>query len=118
MKLPSFSDRPLVIHRLLIGFALLLVAWSAYLQLWRGAYYHRIASSQYFRDVQQPAPRGDILDAAGRTLVRSLERRSISITPSQVRDADRYDRIACRGFADRCDAGDAKHRTDCAHAEP
>jgi cell division protein FtsI/penicillin-binding protein 2 len=72
----------------LAAFAALLVLRSAYLQLWLGGDLSARASRQYFRVDTIPAPRGDILDEAGRPLIQTLSSVSLAIAPREVKGSE------------------------------
>jgi cell division protein FtsI (penicillin-binding protein 3) len=85
-----------LLHAALALFAIALVAKAAHVQLWqRGRWAARAARQQVaIRPV--PAPRGEILDAAGEVLVRSRDVVRLEIAPREVRD-----RVALRRRLER-----------------
>ncbi len=83
MKSPS---RIAVVQASLLVFAVALVAKAGYEQLYRNSYWSRIGQRQHYASSGLPAPRGDIVDATGRTLVESREMVRISVAPRQVKN--------------------------------
>lgn len=83
LKAPT---RLAIVSGSLMVFAVALVAKSGYEQLFRYKYWNAIGLRQHFASSDLPAPRGDILDAGGNTLVESREMVRISVAPGQVRD--------------------------------
>ena len=75
-----------IVFASLMLFALALVAKAGYEQLVRHDYWKAIALRQHFASSDLPAPRGQILDAGGNTLVESREMVRISVAPRQVKD--------------------------------
>lgn len=65
-------------------FAVALIVKSGYEQLFQYKYWNAIGIRQHFASSDLPAPRGDILDAGGNTLVESREMVRISVAPGQV----------------------------------
>jgi penicillin-binding protein 2 len=63
--------RLLVLHVLVMSLLLSLGGRLWYLQVMNGAHYRRVAADNGIRDIVVPAPRGQILDDAGRPLVRN-----------------------------------------------
>ncbi len=63
--------RLVVLHVLVMSLLLSLGGRLWYLQVMNGAHYRRIAADNGIRDIVVPAPRGLILDDAGRPLVRN-----------------------------------------------
>jgi len=72
------------------------VAWRAWtLQVDEGDHYRALAEKQHALTVGIPAPRGDIIDAAGRPLAVSAAADSIWANPREIRDVtDTADRLA------------------------
>jgi cell division protein FtsI (penicillin-binding protein 3) len=83
MKSPS---RIAIVQGALVVFALALVAKAGYEQLYRKDYWSKIGQRQHYASSGLPAPRGDILDATGRTLVESREMVRLSVAPRQVKN--------------------------------
>lgn len=67
-------------------FAFSLIVKAGYEQLFRHDYWSKIGQRQHFASSDLPAPRGQILDAGGQTLVESREMVRISIAPQQVKN--------------------------------
>ncbi|MEO7104206.1 MAG: penicillin-binding transpeptidase domain-containing protein [Gemmatimonadaceae bacterium] len=83
LKAPT---RLAIVSGSLMLFAVALIAKSGYEQLFRYKYWNAIGIRQHFASSDLPAPRGDIMDAGGNTLVESREMVRISVAPGQVRD--------------------------------
>lgn len=83
------ATRLRVVHGVLVGFAAALVLRAAYVQLWQGEQWDRIAASQHYARNPLPAPRGEILDVAGVPLAQSAVRVYLSIAPQEVREPRR-----------------------------
>ena len=105
------SFRP-VLRRRLIVVAAIFLGWSAaiearlvYLQVYRHDDYVARAENQQSRTVEQPAPRGDVLDRNGRVLAWSVPADSAYVAPNELEPADRPKVIAalCRAL-ESCDA--------------
>lgn len=79
-------NRLAVVYGSLIVFALAIVAKSGYEQLFRHDYWNKIGQRQHYASSGLPAPRGQILDASGHTLVESREMVRISVAPRQVKN--------------------------------
>ena len=78
-----------VIHGALVLFAIALLARAAQLQIWQGSEWEARAKRQHFSQADVPAPRGDILDAAGLPFVESRARVRLNIAPRELRTKDR-----------------------------
>ena len=83
MKGPS---RVGVLHLGLALFALALLGKTAKVQLLQGRRWSASAVRQQSTESVIPAPRGDILDAAGETLAQSRETVKLDVAPTEVRD--------------------------------
>lgn len=70
----------------LMLFAFALIVKAGYEQLFRHNYWNGIGQRQHFASSDLPAPRGQILDAGGQTLVESREMVRISVAPQQIRN--------------------------------
>jgi cell division protein FtsI (penicillin-binding protein 3) len=70
----------------LLAFALALVARSAYVQLWRGAFWAARAAQEHATAAPMAAQRGAILDAAGTPLASTREVLQLGVAPQEVRD--------------------------------
>ena len=78
-----------VIHGALVLFAIALIVRAGQLQIWQGAEWEARAKRQHFSQANVPAPRGDILDAAGSPFVESRSRVRLNIAPRELRAKDR-----------------------------
>jgi cell division protein FtsI (penicillin-binding protein 3) len=78
-----------VVHGALILFAIALLVRAAHLQIWQGGQWEERAKRQHFAQSDVPAPRGDILDAAGMPFVESRSRVRLNIAPRELRAKDR-----------------------------
>ena len=75
-----------IVHGALALFAAALVGKAAQVQLWQGAMWEARAVRQHYRASSLPAPRGDILDATGQTIVQSRELVQLRVAPREVKD--------------------------------
>lgn len=71
-------------HGSLVLFAMALIVKAGYEQVYRRAYWASIGLRQHYASSGLPAPRGDIEDTNGETLVESRELTRISIAPREV----------------------------------
>lgn len=85
MALKAPNRLAIVLGSLMV-FALALILKAGYEQLFRHDYWSKIGQRQHFVSSDLPAPRGDILDAGGNTLVESREMVRISVAPRQVKN--------------------------------
>jgi cell division protein FtsI (penicillin-binding protein 3) len=83
MKGPS---RVGILHLGLALFALAIIAKAAKVQLWQGRRWAASAIRQQSTERIIPAPRGDILDAAGETLAQSRETVKLDVAPPEVKN--------------------------------
>jgi cell division protein FtsI (penicillin-binding protein 3) len=83
------SRRIKIVHALLAAFALVVIGQAAQVQLLQGHAWRARAARQQFAPREMPAPRGDILDAAGLVLAQSREMVQLEIAPREVRAAER-----------------------------
>ncbi len=83
MKGPS---RVGLVHVGLALFALAIVGKAAKIQLWQGRTWAASAVRQQSTKRVIPAPRGDILDAAGETLAQSRETVKLDVAPPEVKN--------------------------------
>lgn len=83
MKAPN---RVAVVHGFLVLFALALVARAAKVQVVEGQQWAARGKRQHFFAAAQSAPRGEILDASGNTLVESREMTRVAVALPEVRD--------------------------------
>ena len=78
-----------IVHGALVLFAIALLLRAAHVQIWQGGEWEARAKRQHFAQADVPAPRGDILDAAGGALVESRARVRINLAPGELRVRDR-----------------------------
>lgn len=83
MKGPS---RVGLVHLGLALFAIAIVAKAATVQLWQGRTWAASAMRQQSTERVIPAPRGDILDAAGETLAQSRETVKLAVAPPELKN--------------------------------
>jgi cell division protein FtsI (penicillin-binding protein 3) len=83
MKRPS---RTAIVHGFFILFAVTLVARAAKVQVVEGKQWAARAKRQHFFASALSAPRGEILDASGTTLVESREMTRVAIALPEIRD--------------------------------
>ena len=83
MKAPS---RVAVVHGFLVLFALALVARAAKVQVVEGKEWVARGKRQHYLASAAAAPRGEILDASGNTLVESRELTRVAVALPEVRD--------------------------------
>src|SRR3954470_9851319 len=83
MKRPS---RTAILHGFFIVFALTLVGRAAKVQVMEGKQWSARAKRQHFFASSLSAPRGEILDASGNTLVESREMTRVAVALPEVRD--------------------------------
>ena len=75
-----------LVHLGLALFALAVVGKSAKVQLWQGRTWAASALRQQSTERVIPAPRGEILDAAGETLAQSRETVKLDVAPQEVKN--------------------------------
>lgn len=80
------SRRVAVIHGFFLIFALALTARAAKVQVADGKEWVARAKRQHYFASPQSAPRGDILDASGNTLVESQELTRVAVALPEIRD--------------------------------
>src|SRR5689334_11300001 len=80
------NRRVAVIHGFLVLFAVALTARAAKVQVADGKQWVARAKRQHYVAASQSAPRGDILDASGNTLVESQELTRVAVALPEVRD--------------------------------
>jgi cell division protein FtsI (penicillin-binding protein 3) len=83
MKTPK---RAAIVHAFLVLFALALVVRAAKVQVIEGKDWVARARRQHFFAGSMSAPRGEILDASGNTLVESREMTRVAVALPEVRD--------------------------------
>lgn len=94
MQSPS---RLAVVHGVLIALAATLLAKAGREQLLLGDRWAATARRQHFAQSRTQAPRGEIADASGGTLVESREVTRVSVAPRELRDTARL-RAALRSL--------------------
>jgi cell division protein FtsI (penicillin-binding protein 3) len=83
MKLPN---RVAVVHGFFVLFALALITRAAKVQVVEGKQWAARATRQHFIASPLSAPRGEILDASGNTLVESREMTRVAVALPEIRD--------------------------------
>ena len=83
MKAPN---RVAVVHGFFVLFAIALIARAAKVQVVEGKQWAARATRQHFVASPLSAPRGEILDASGNTLVESREMTRVAVALPEVRD--------------------------------
>src|SRR5690242_4579713 len=78
-----------IVHVLLAAFALAVIVQAAHVQILQGTTWRARAAKQQLAPREMPAPRGDILDAAGLVLAQSREMVQLEIAPRELRSQDR-----------------------------
>ena len=86
------ATRLRIVQGVLVAFAVALVIRSAWVQLWQGERWERLAARQHFSSSALPAPRGEILDVAGVPLAQSEVRVRLNIAPNEVKEPRRLAR--------------------------
>jgi cell division protein FtsI (penicillin-binding protein 3) len=80
------GKRVAVIHGFFLVFALALMARAAKVQVTDGKQWVARAKRQHYVAAAQSAPRGEILDASGNTLVESQELTRVAVALPEIRD--------------------------------
>jgi cell division protein FtsI (penicillin-binding protein 3) len=93
MRLPS---RLGVVHMSLALFFIAIVGQAARVQLIHGRAWQRRADRQQVREREIPAPRGRILDEAGRIMAQNNDKVRLDITPREVRERAKLEAILLR----------------------
>jgi cell division protein FtsI (penicillin-binding protein 3) len=83
------SRRIKIVHALLALFALAVIGQAAHVQLLQGSTWRARAARQQLAPREMPAPRGEILDAAGLVLAQSRDMVGLEVSPREVRPQDR-----------------------------
>src|SRR5205823_4484604 len=83
------SRRIKIVHGLLAIFALAVIGQAAHVQLLQGRTWRARAARQQLAPREMPAPRGDILDAAGLVLAQSRDMVQLEIAPREIRPQER-----------------------------
>jgi len=86
------TTRLRIVQGVLVAFAAALVIRAAWVQLWQGERWERLAARQHYSRNALPAPRGEILDVTGVPLAQSEVRVRLSVAPPEVRDRRRLAR--------------------------
>jgi cell division protein FtsI (penicillin-binding protein 3) len=92
-KLPS---RLGVVHIALAIFFVAIVVQAARIQLIHGSAWERRANRQQVREREIPAPRGRILDEAGRIMAQNDDKVRLDITPRELRERQKLEGILRR----------------------
>lgn len=88
---PAVSrGRTMVVHGVLVVFALAIVGRAVQLQLLEGKRWSQLASRQQVREQNVTPPRGRILDATGNVLVETRELAKLNITPGDLKPTKRF----------------------------
>ncbi|HEY2377180.1 MAG TPA: penicillin-binding transpeptidase domain-containing protein [Gemmatimonadaceae bacterium] len=85
------SRRIKIVHALLALFALAVIGQAAHVQLLQRNTWRARAARQQLAPREMPAPRGEILDAAGLVLAQSREMVQLEVAPREVRAQDRVE---------------------------
>ena len=85
-QIVTTGKRVAVIHGFFLVFALALTARAAKVQVADGKQWVARAKRQHYVAAAQSAPRGDILDASGNTLVESQELTRVAVALPEIRD--------------------------------
>lgn len=83
------SRRIKIVHAALALFALAVVGQAAHVQLFQGRTWRARADRQQLAPRALPAPRGEILDAAGLVLAQSRDMVQLAVAPREIRSGDR-----------------------------
>jgi cell division protein FtsI (penicillin-binding protein 3) len=81
-----------ILHGVLVAFAVALVVRAAWVQLWQGERWERMATWQHYSRNALPAPRGEILDVGGLPLAQSEVRVRLNIAPQELKETRRVAR--------------------------
>ena len=90
-----------IVHLTLAALALSVIAKAAQVQLVHGSAWAAQARVQHFSSRAVPARRGDILDAAGRTLAESRDMVVLAVAPREVLDRRKLANALVRAGVDR-----------------
>lgn len=90
-----------LVHLSLAALALAVIAKAAQVQLVQGRTWAAQARDQHFTSRTVPAPRGEILDATGRTLAESRVMVQLAVAPREVLDRRRLATVLGRAGIDR-----------------
>lgn len=99
--------RQTIIHSVLIVFAIALIGKAGYEQLLRGSHWKAQGQRQHYSLRNLPAPRGEILDEKGDTLVESRTLTKVSIAPREVKSPDKITELLERIGAEKKQIRDA-----------
>ena len=86
------ATRLRIVQAVLVAFAVALVGRAAWVQLWQGERWERLARRQHYTRNSVPAPRGEILDLGGVPLAQSEVQVKLNIAPHEVKDRRRLAR--------------------------
>jgi len=75
-----------IVHAALALLALAVLVKAAYVQLVQGRAWSSLARRQHYTAKEVPAPRGEIMDASGRTLATTREVVRLEIAPREVKE--------------------------------
>lgn len=95
------NSRVGIIHLTLAAFALAVIGKAVKVQLVDGGAWAAQARNQHFLHRDLPALRGDILDAAGRTLAESRDMVQLAVAPQEVRSPHTVANALTRAGVDR-----------------
>ncbi len=90
-----------LVHLSLAALALAVIAKAGQVQLVQGRTWAAQAHNQHFTSRTVPAPRGDILDATGRTLAESRIMVQLAVAPREVLDRRRLATVLAHAGIDR-----------------
>src|SRR5690349_20492302 len=103
------ATRLRVVQGVLVTFGGALILRAAWVQLWQGEKWERLAARQHYARNALPAPRGEILDVAGVPLAQSEVRVRLNVAPTELKDPRRLARDLKRLGVD---AGTIRRATD------
>ncbi|HEX9565959.1 MAG TPA: penicillin-binding transpeptidase domain-containing protein [Gemmatimonadaceae bacterium] len=95
------AGRLRIVDGALIAFGIALVGRAAWVQLWQGERWERMAESQHYARSSIPAPRGEIRDVTGVALARSEVTVHLNVVPPNVKEPRRLQRDLERLGVDR-----------------
>lgn len=107
------AGRLRVVHGALVAFGVALAGRAAWVQLWQGERWARMAEAQHYARGAVPPPRGQILDVSGVPLARSEVRVHLNVVPANVTEPRRLQRALERLGVDRATrqrAGDRRRK--------
>ena len=89
-----------IVHAALALLMLAVLGKAAHVQLVQGGAWSDLARRQHFSAREVPAPRGQMLDASGRTLATSRALVRLEVAPREVKDARRLQKALLAAGAD------------------